>query len=102
MVDRIAESSKTDSKTGFLEESVKRIPNELPKLSVSQLIQQAKKKITERHSSRSKGSGGGSNQERPQSYKSPGSRKSIRPTGPVGTSPAKVLPKVLSFNETTV
>ena len=35
MVDKIEESGKSDSKAGFLEESVKRIPNELPKLSVS-------------------------------------------------------------------
>jgi len=35
MVNQIEDSGKTDSKAGFLEESIKRIPNELPKLSVS-------------------------------------------------------------------
>ena len=35
MVNNIEDSNKTDSKAGFLEESMKRIPKELPKLSVS-------------------------------------------------------------------
>ena len=39
MVNQVEDSGCTSSlKTGFLEESMKRIPNELPKLSVSQLI----------------------------------------------------------------
>ena len=35
MVNQIEDSCKTESKSGFLEESMKKIPSELPKLSVS-------------------------------------------------------------------
>ena len=35
MVDNIEESANSNPKAGFLEDSVKRIPSELPKLSVS-------------------------------------------------------------------